>query len=321
MKLFPGVKKATAIATIFSLFFLSSCLKSGQYFTDFASSTASVDLPLAAANNNKVVPFAFVSSTTTPTIPIYVNLASPNTLSTAVTATLALDVAYLTSYNATNGTAYALLPDTTYTLTSMARSIPAGQRLDSMVVTFKFNKMDLTKSYVLPLTIATASVPIEQWNHLLINVQVKNAYDANYTGTGYIFHPSAPRAVSATYGLATAGPNTNSFPFGDLASSNYFFNLDIPSAGGALTNYQPVGAIPTGNASGLMTLDNPGNTDYSGAIPTSVTVPGAGQWVSSTYNNTYVVSTKTFFLHAGYASGGNGQATFTRQMYLKLVHQ
>jgi len=321
MKLFPGVKKATAIATILSLVFLSSCLKNGGYFVDFASAGASVELPLAAANSNKVVPFAFVSSTTTPSIPVYVNLASPGVLSSSVTATLTIDAAYLTSYNTTNGTAYALLPDTTYTLTSLSRSIPAGQRLDSMVVTFKFNKMDLTKSYVLPITLATASVPIEQWSHLLLNIQVKNAYDANYTGTGYIFHPSAPRTVSATYGLPTAGPNTNSFPFGDLASSNYYYNLDIPSAGGALTNYQGIGAIPAAPASGLMTLDNPGNTDYTAALPTSVTAPGAGVWIKDTYNNSYNAGAKTFYLHVGYAAGGNGQATFTRQMYLKLVHQ
>jgi hypothetical protein len=87
---------------------------------------------------------------------------------------LIVDSAYLNSYNAANGTSYTLLPDSTYTVTSLSLSIAAGQRLDSAIVTVNINMVDTSSaiSYVLPFSISAASQPIEQWSHLLLGVTV-----------------------------------------------------------------------------------------------------------------------------------------------------
>lgn len=149
---------------------LTSCLKNGKYDTNFADVGASVDLPLAAANANGVVGFTFQTGSNT--FPVYADMASPTVLSSATTVTLVVDSAYLNSYNSANGTAYTLLPDSTYAISTLSLSIPAGQRLDSALVTFTVNKIDTSSAiaYVLPISIASASQPIEQWSHLLIGV-------------------------------------------------------------------------------------------------------------------------------------------------------
>jgi hypothetical protein len=149
-----------------------SCLKNSAYNVDFSQGGASVDLPLAAANANGVVPFTF--GTGTNTFPVYVNMASPSPLSKATTATVGIDSAYLNAYNTANATSYTLLPDSDYSISGFSVTIPAGQRLDSVEVTFNLSKINTSPSisYVLPFTITQASEPIEQWNHLMIGVTV-----------------------------------------------------------------------------------------------------------------------------------------------------
>jgi Domain of unknown function (DUF1735) len=151
---------------------LSSCLKNGNYNIDFSSVAPSVDLPLAAANSNGVVPFTFQAGSNT--FPVYADLASPAVLSSSTTVTLIVDSAYLNSYNTANGTSYTLLPDSDYSVSTLSLTIPAGKRLDSAEVTFNINMVDTSSaiSYVLPFSISTASQPIEQWSHLLIGVTV-----------------------------------------------------------------------------------------------------------------------------------------------------
>jgi len=154
------------------MFSLPSCLKNGSDYINFATVAPSVDLPLAAANGNGVVAFTFATGSNT--FPVYADLASPSVLGSATTVTLIVDSAYLNSYNAANGTSYTLLPDSTYTVTSLSLSIAAGQRLDSAIVTVNINMVDTSSaiSYVLPFSISAASQPIEQWSHLLLGVTV-----------------------------------------------------------------------------------------------------------------------------------------------------
>ncbi len=151
---------------------LSSCLKNGQYYTDFGSIQASVDLPLAASFANGIAEFDYDSTTTSASIPVYVNVASVSPLNKAVTATIAIDSAYLAQYNASNSTNYKMLPASAYKVSTFNLTVPANQRLDSALVTFDFTKVDITDTanlYILPFTITSSSLPIEQWNHLLLH--------------------------------------------------------------------------------------------------------------------------------------------------------
>jgi Domain of unknown function (DUF1735) len=228
MKMINKIKTVScSMGLLVALFSLPSCLKNGNYYVDFASAGASVDLPLAASNANGLVAYTYNATITSATIPVYVNLASPAKLGTATSVTVALDTAGLDAYNTNNGTSYALLPDSVYTITgSYDLSIPANQRLDSFQVNLDLTKLDLSGTYVLPYTIASAAVPIEQWNHLLLYISVKNQYDGNYTVTG-TFSDVSNATFTANYpmniNLITSGPNSVDVFNTDLGLVGYEF--------------------------------------------------------------------------------------------------
>jgi hypothetical protein len=187
-------KLLSVIFLIFSVCGLSSCLKNSSNYVNFADVGASIDLPLSAPSvvegfsGNSVIFYTYQDSvwnyvfgeipedipvevsSGSPFIPVYVNVASPSPLGHTVTATLSLDTAYFNTYNASNGGAYALMPANCYSVSSWNLTVPAGQRLDSAIVTFNIANIGSNINYVLPITISTSSLPIEQWNHLLLNV-------------------------------------------------------------------------------------------------------------------------------------------------------
>ncbi len=223
------------------LYLFSSCLKNNNYNVPFSTVGASVELPLANANNNSLVSFSYVEGQPA-YFPVYINLASPNTLGTAVTAGFALDTAFLNSYDSLNSADFQLLPDSDYTvLNGWTRSIPAGQRLDSMYVMYHLEKMDPAARYVLPITIQNASLPIEQWNHLLINPQVKNKYDGEYdliiktVGWGAFGIADGPPALDyGSLGMVTNGASALVF---DTGNQPAFTSTGSPTGFGA-TNPQ-----------------------------------------------------------------------------------
>jgi len=312
MKRISTIKKVicgTALSAM--LVSLSSCLKNGQYYIDFSSVAASVDLPLAASNNNGVVAFSYDATVTSTDIPVYINLASPSTLGTPVTATFALDTAYLNSYNTNNNTSYSLFPDSVYTIANgWNRTIPAGSRLDSMYVHFDFTKMDLSQNYVLPITIQTASVPIEQWNHLMLYVSVKNQWDGHYTVTG-TFSDVTNAGFTNNYpmdiDLITAGPNSVNVFNTALGAVGYVFlnggnatyygsfgvRMYIDPNSGAVTSVINVFGQPAGNTrsaqldpSGINQVDGSGNIDvkYFMIQPSAVPTPPS---IRSYFNEHY----------------------------------
>lgn len=232
-KSFNKMPNKSYLFMLLAAFVFSSCLKNSSYNTDFSTVGASVDLPLAAANNNGVVTFAFTAPIVSTQIPIIANLASPSPLGKATTVTLALDTSFLNSYNTNNGTSYTLLPDSVYTLSKgFNLTIPAGKRLDSTVLTVNFANFDLTQNYVLPITIQSSTEPIEQWNHLLISVTVKNKYDGVYTLTEKTVGWGA---YSIADGVTNTWPSSVTFETSGPSS-------DLLNAGG----YAQVAFTPTG---------------------------------------------------------------------------
>jgi hypothetical protein len=233
-----------------------------------------------------------------------------------ITITLTLDTAALSAFNANQGTSYTLAPsdDIAY---ATSVTIPKGVNTTQIHAVVTTNSdWDYSKTYALPLTISASSYGIVSSNFgtAIYTFVANNPFAGTYTTTGYFFHPSSPRAISADYTVATTGQYENKFPFADLGSSNYYFAVTTPaSGGGALTGYRPIGSTPALPASGFMTADNPGHFVYSPLAP------GTAPWVSSTYNNSYDATNKIYYFHIGYAGGGNGQNTFTRQVYMKMV--
>lgn len=316
--------KFTALSIIaLAVTSLSSCLKDPR-FVDYASSTPFVELPLDASNGSfTAAAYAIVS--TPSSLPVVVNYAAAKPRTSPLTVTLKVDAAALAAYNTANGTSFTMLPAADYSIPSLTVTIPAGQNTATLNILINSSLVDPAGSFILPISIADGGgVAISVSSTLLYNVQAKNQYDGNYASTGYLFHPSSPRAINATYAYGTAGAAAVKAPFGDLGGSNYYFDMTI--TGSVLSNWIAVGSCPgptstgAGN-SGFMTLDNPGGTDYTTSLPNA---PGTAPYTSANYNNTYNASTKTFWLHYGYiASGATNQTQtgFTRQAYVQAVKQ
>jgi len=178
------------------VFAMQSCLKNNEYYVDFSKGAPAVELPLAAVNANAPFAVSFDIVDTPTTYYAVINVASPSLPTTATTATLALDAAYLTQYNADQLAAdpdyepYELLPDSTYTIASWDATIPAGTREFYIPIKLYTSKIDPGHIYVLPFTITKASIAISSWNHLMLNVGPKNQWDGIYKVSGEFYHPS-----------------------------------------------------------------------------------------------------------------------------------
>ncbi len=255
---------------------LPSCLKNGAYYIPFSSAAASVDLPLAASTSNGITAFAYPPTVTTVTLPIMVNVASPSMPSTPTTISLALDTAGLSQYNADNGTDYQPLPDSTYTVSGWDVTVPAGKRIDSITVTIELSKLDLSNAYVFPVTIASSSLPIEQWNHLFYYVAVKNQWDGIYDYNGYALRAGDPARTGNFSGqqttLLTSGSNSVTFATGALWADLSVIGIGPP----------------------MLTI--------SGTNAVTVTSPG-GATNDPTYNSHYDPSTKTFYFQFYWGAG------------------
>ena len=261
------------LAVIFSL---PSCLKNGDYYIPFQDAAASVDLPLAASTSNGITAFAYPSTVTSVTLPVMVNVASPNLPSSPTTVTLALDTGGLSQYNADNGTDYQPLPDSTFSVSGWDVTVPAGKRLDSMMVTINLSKLDLSQAYVFPVTIASASLPIEQWNHLFYYVAVKNPWDGIYSYQGYTLRSGDPVKTGNFNGqemtLLTSG--SNSVTFATLA---LWADLTGIGIGNPQLTISPTNKI---------TISSPG-----------------GATADPTYNNHYDPATQTFYIQFYWGAG------------------
>lgn len=322
-----------AALSLMSIALLSSCLKDSRYAVDFTKTTPLVELPGAANVSGSAGYFevvGLVASDAPSPFNVPVNLASPHTFGNAITVTLKANPDSLNSYNHANSTDYTLLPAADYNASSLSVVIPAGQNLANLVVKVNTSALDPSLTYVLPLTIASVSqsgIQISNYNTILYELTVKNAYDDLYTETGYKFHttPTASHPFTGnTVAVSTVNATTSQTAVGDLGGSGYVFNFDVD--GTNLTNWTiPSGAAtPLPPASGFMTHDyaTPGGAVFTtDGAPGAGTQPGTAPYVSSTYNNTYDAGSKTFFMHYGYGVGTTDQSAYSRVFYIKLVGQ
>ncbi|MGZ3763550.1 MAG: DUF1735 domain-containing protein [Mucilaginibacter sp.] len=133
---------------------LSSCLKDSR-FVDFSKVGTIVEFPLGGTQN--FAKDAITDAADTVTKQFAVNVASPTAPSTATKITLAVDNTIITSYNASqNVVNYLPFPTGSFSFTSTSITIPAGQRVAIVSVTFYKNQLDPSKSYMLPIRIANA---------------------------------------------------------------------------------------------------------------------------------------------------------------------
>ncbi|TLU99224.1 BT_3987 domain-containing protein [Dyadobacter luticola] len=223
--------------------------------------------------------------------PITVSYSGAQVAPTDITVTLGVDTAAVTQYNGEQDEAYDAISPDLYTIPATV-TIPKGQRTAEVLIKLKPAKFDFSKNYVLPIQIKSVSSGIISGNFgtILLGVKAKNIYDAVYTSTGYVYHPSAPRAVDAEKELVTVSPTTVTVELGDLGGNGYFANLTVNPTTNKVTITAAAGAAGAPY------------TQFDTALP----APYTAAWPNAAKaNNTYDPATKTFYLRYGYM-GSNG---------------
>ncbi|MXV49882.1 DUF1735 domain-containing protein [Pedobacter sp. HMF7647] len=156
----------------------SSCLKENEdTYVDFTKVGTTVELPLAALNQETSVKVKVQTYTAADaaTLPVVINVASPEPLKKDLAVTLGINANdALTAFNTANKTAYVLLPATAYTVSSLSATIPSGQR--TATITFQINTaiVGTTTNYVLPVTLIDASgEKISNYNTVFYNIVIR----------------------------------------------------------------------------------------------------------------------------------------------------
>lgn len=297
---------------------MSSCLKDTP-ITDY---TENAIKPIVLIPNGnfpsvqKANPIAFDFKTEGQDLKVFVRVSYVKPLETALTVNIAKDATIITAYNTANGTTYQELSSSAFQMpATLAITIPAGQLEAFATIKVFADKVDLAKNNMLAFKIVDAgNQPVaSNFQQIVFPILVKNSFEANYAVTGYFFHPSSPRAISATKYMSTVTATSVQGQLGDLGGWNFQVSIDPTS--GNVSNWVPTDATLTnagGPASGLMTTDNPaGLTTY----------PGPGGFTHVAFPNKYDKDKKTFLLHYGYGGGSTSPAGWTRQVYEKWVRQ
>jgi hypothetical protein len=136
---------------------LSGCLKDSPS-VDFTSVQTIIEIspPYAGLEYFDKAALTFDSGAVQSNHQFVVNIASPKTLSATLTITMGIDDSSRVAYNKANKTIYEALPDTGYSFPKLTGNIPAGARLDTFQIIFYPGKLDMTRSYMLPVSITDA---------------------------------------------------------------------------------------------------------------------------------------------------------------------
>ena len=298
---------------------LNSCVKNrNETATDFTQIQPVVELlvsPPLSSTPSKIRTVSYDTTVVNAQETIYVNYAGPGPAPRDIVITLAISPTTIPS-------GFLFFPTTAYSFSTQA-TIKQGQYFVPVVLNFKPRIFDISLSYGFSVSIVDAQGVIISANyHTQTYLVVGNPYQGAYTTTGWFFHPTSGRAISAIYNISAVSGTRERAPVGDLGGAGFLFDFDVIN--NVATNWSATGSTPgpTGSgsgSSGFMSADNPGGTDYSNPS-NGGNVPGVGQWKSSIYNNTYDLATKTFYLHYGYvATVIGGQSAYTRQIYVKMV--
>jgi hypothetical protein len=285
---------------------LSSCLKDKGPVQDFSKGPALVGFQYKGSASVDMI--TSILPSTDDSVGVEVTLSTvAGSQSTPVVATLALDPDSLAAYNAANGTSYTMLDPAAYTVPANSQvTIAPGQKIVPFVLHINETLVDFSTDPILIFKIvsATGATIATNLSVIVLPIKLRNPYEGSYTVIGYFFHPSSPRAITATKTLSTITSTRSEGQVGDLGGNTFQFDVDPTNN---LILWAATGA--TNPASGFINgVDNAaGNTTY----PAPGSTPGA-PFIHTTYNNTYDPATHTFWMHYGY-NGAN--PAFSREIY------
>jgi hypothetical protein len=220
---------------------------------------------------------------------IYVSYSGAEAAPQDITVNLGLDDGARTDYNTDQNTDLQTLPLSLYSLDSWTVTIPKGQRVASIKLTFKPDQFNPSLTYALPVKILSTSYGkiSSNFGTVIFMVSAKNKYDGIYKAKGYGNlggNTTAPFLFSVEcdwdLNVITAGPNS------------IYMDAQPLFRGGSIIAYSNV--IPkfifntTTNKITGMANDAPGN-----GIAMNFPVDGG------TYDSRYDPATKTIYVKFG----------------------
>lgn len=134
----------------------SSCLKSVSGNTDFSSLKPTVIIPEGGMSNFGLDALLFPPTDAVDTTFFHLNYAATDVAPKDEAITLAVDTKALDAYNALGGAQYEKFPDSIFSFTSTSINIKKGNNYSDNIPLVLFpGKIDLTKNYMLPISITT----------------------------------------------------------------------------------------------------------------------------------------------------------------------
>ena len=185
-------KNLFKICAAFLAILMTGCLEDDKYALDPTGTNNIIEFYDASVPTNPAGAIYPVWTTTTEIVPEFsfqqlISYSGPNGNSSDIELTLAVDPVALAEYNQQmindlNGATYELMPDTYYEFTDVTVTIPAGETRTSISITVFPEEFDLTKNFVLPLRIVSASKGVlsAHFSVALMAVVIKNKYDGVY---------------------------------------------------------------------------------------------------------------------------------------------
>ncbi len=262
---------------------------------------------------------AITASGDTITKTFTVNITGQYAPSKDVAITLDIDASLVAAYNAYDKTnLYEVLPLNAYVFTGKTATIKAGTRLATFNVTFYKNKLDPSKSYMLPIILKTASgVPIAANYNVHYYHFIGNDFAGDYTwhfrrynnyGAG-----SPPPAGTAASG-GSFDDVVTIFPVDGVSfkvTSGYY-----TAAVNYNVSYTKTGSGPSATFSKFnIALDAADVArDYT---PNNIVVTQAPVIVGYDDTKTYTFTQALALLHFQYAVTGSGAARWIEDTYVK----
>jgi hypothetical protein len=225
---------------------LSSCKDTSPGAVNFANSPALVGFQYAGFNN---VPYiGAIFGTPADSVNIEVTLSVHTiTQSTPVKVSLVSDPAYVTSYNAANGTSYVALSATNYTIPNGgAITINPGQQYVPLTIHIAGQNIDFTKDNAigLQLTDASGATIASNLSTAIITLTLKSIYAGTYNASGKRVHPTAG-TFTFNYNVAMGTVNKTTIDGNALADLEQDLQLQVnPDNSVTISStYQPLYTI------------------------------------------------------------------------------
>jgi hypothetical protein len=175
------------IKIIFALFIatlsLASCLKKGDMNIDPANKTGNiVELQFIENGSGSTInsgmqyfsggALTYPGSDVSDTASYNISLAGSGTLRNDLTVSIGIDATKILDNYKSDSIKYELMPDSVYKFVETTGTIKAGSRIAPMHIVFYPSKLDVTKSYMLPVVIKDAGGKVISSNFGIIYFHV-----------------------------------------------------------------------------------------------------------------------------------------------------